>query len=250
MEAWSKEKALRELKKLAEQADYLHNSRPFQSEHMRWLTNCLQILEEIFGPASRYYLLFKDLRFAESSQYTLPVDIYLEYCKDLSKAKGILLGAKDYLKRKEIGEIYSARDSKYETSLIIRILHLIENQLRKAIRETPNSEKIVQNAFENLLIGADIEYSRESDSIKYSSKTYTPDFSIGKIELAIEIKLCKRSAREKEIIAEINDDILAYQTKYKNLFFIVYDIGCIRDIELFCGSFEEFQNVRVRVIKH
>ncbi len=64
------------------------------------------------------------------------------------------------------------------------------------------------------------------------------------------IALCHRSNREKEIIGEINDDILAYQTKYGNLLFVVYDVGHIRDTDRFVNSFEEHQNVMVHVVKH
>ncbi len=66
----------------------------------------------------------------------------------------------------------------------------------------------------------------------------------------MEAKLCKRYGREKEIIGEINDDILAYETKYGNLFFIIYDVGSIRDIEKFTDAFGTHTNVVVRVIKH
>ena len=104
--------------------------------------------------------------------------------------------------------------------------------------------------FENLLIGADIPYSREVDSIEYSSKTYTPDFSVQKADLAIEVKLCNRSGREKEIIAEINDDILAYKTKYGNIIFVIYDLGLIRDTERFIKNFEEQEGVFIKVVKH
>lgn len=111
--------------------------------------------------------------------------------------------------------------------------------MRKVIREIPSKEKQIQDAFENLLIGADIPYSREKESIEYSSKTYVPDFTIQKIDLAVDVKLCSKEGREKEIIAEINEDILAYQTKYGNLFFIVYDLGFIRDVDRFTGAFEK-----------
>jgi len=51
-------------------------------------------------------------------------------------------------------------------------------------------------------------------------------------------------------IAQINDDILAYRTKYGNAFFIVYDCGFIRDVDLFISSFEAQGDVYVRVVKH
>jgi hypothetical protein len=132
----------------------------------------------------------------------------------------------------------------------LKVLHLAEQKLRKVIRDKPEKEKQVQDAFESLLIGADMPYGREVDSIEYSSKTYSPDFSLMKISLAVEVKLCSREEREKELPAEINDDILAYQTKYQNLLFIVYDLGYIRDMDRFRKSFEEHENVTVRVIKH
>jgi hypothetical protein len=73
---------------------------------------------------------------------------------------------------------------------------------------------------------------------------------VAKLELAIEIKLCNREGREKEIVAEINDDIAAYKTKCGNLIFAVYNLGFIRDGDRFIGSFEEHTGVIVRVIKH
>ena len=126
----------------------------------------------------------------------------------------------------------------------------MEHSLRKVIREKPEKEKEVQDAFENLLIGAQIEYSREKEMIEYSSKSYIPDFTISKLDLAIDVKLCSKEGREKEIIPEINDDIMAYQTKYGNIFFIVYDLGFIRDIDRFTVAFEKKQNVIVKVVKH
>jgi len=172
------------------------------------------------------------------------------FLRDLGSAKGLLLGAINYLRKRELSDIYSAKDTGHETSLILKILHLAEQKLRKVVRDKPEKERQIQDAFENLLIGVDIPYGREVDSIEYSSKTYTPDFSLPKISLAVEMKLCNRSEREKELPKEINDDILAYQTKFPNLLFIVYDLGFIRDIDRFCGSFEQHENVTIRVIKH
>lgn len=67
--------------------------------------------------------------------------------------------------------------------------------------------------------------------------------------MAIEMKLCGRTDREKEIIPEINDDILAYKQKYRNQIFVIYDIGIIRDVEQFSSHFEENEGVLVRVVK-
>ena len=138
----------------------------------------------------------------------------------------------------------------FETTQILKIINLLDLNLRKMIRATPTQEKEIQDAFENLLIGANISYSRETESIEYSSKTYTPDFSIEKEDLAIEIKLSNKKEREKEIIAEINDDILAYKNKHKNVIFVVYDTGFIRDVERFSKNFEDQEGIVIKVIKH
>ncbi len=125
----------------------------------------------------------------------------------------------------------AAKTIQRESSSTFKIVDLAERKLRKVMRAKPQSEKEIQDAFENLLIGADIHYSREKERIEYSSKTYTPDFTVPECDIAIEIKYCSKQEREKDLIAEINDDILAYQTEYGNLLFVVYDAGFIRDVD-------------------
>jgi len=259
MKAWTKEEALQTLRELADEADRLRKSGARSTEHVMWLTKCLDTLEEIFGRASRYYLSFAALKWHETGSFItegwdpqayIDAKHHTAFLRDLGAAKGFLLGAASYLEVRDLADVYSAKDTGPEASLILKVLHLAEYKLRKVIRDRPDKESQVQDAFESLLVGADIPYSREVDSIEYSSKTYTPDFSLPRINLAVEVKLCGRSEREKELPEEINDDILAYQTKYENLLFIVYDLGFIRDVDRFCGSFEEHPNVTIRVVKH
>jgi len=258
MKTWTKEEALATLKELAEGADKLRNLRAFSTEHTMWVTRCLDTLEEVFGEASRYYLSFVDIKWGqippgtiietwilEDKQAAIDAKSHHYFLLQLGTAKGFLLGALGSLKDREITDVCTKRESGIEASLVLSVLNLAEQKLRKVIREKPEREKQVQDAFENLLIGADITFGREVDSVEYSSKTYTPDFSLRKIGLAVEIKLCNRSEREKELPEEINDDILAYQTKYQNLLFIIYDLGYIRDIDRFCGSFEQHENVTI-----
>lgn len=140
-----------------------------------------------------------------------------------------------------------ATESFPEASKIIR---LVESKLRTAMRKEPSDEKAVQDVVEALLLGADVNFSRELDIIEYSSRTYRPDFTLRGFDLVIEIKFCVDAAREKAIVQEINDDILAYRTKFKNLLFVVYDVGCIRDIAKFCSPFKAEDGITIRVIKH
>ena len=51
-------------------------------------------------------------------------------------------------------------------------------------------------------------------------------------------------------VLDTTDDILAYQTRYPILLFIVYDLGFIRDVDRFIEIFEKIKNVMVKVVKH
>jgi hypothetical protein len=262
---WTKDGALAELQGLAATARSLERNERFSEEHTRWLTRALAVVEEVFGQQSRYYLSFAALKWQESGSFVFggPSDPegswnparaierqhHQAYLKSLGAARGFLLGAADELERSDLRSVYKGKDTAPESSAIIRVINLAGPKLRKVIRSTPKNEKEVQDAFENLLIGADIAHSREADRIEYSSKTYAPDFTLPQLDLAIEIKLCAGQGREKVIIPEINDDILAYRTKYGNLLFVVYDVGQIRDVERFTASFEQHENVVVRIVK-
>lgn len=266
MDKWTKEAALKELDALVDIIERLRGERRFSALHTQWLTRTLTFLEEVFGPESRYYLTFASFKWGITGTIMVggPADPegswnpqkaverrhQEAYLEQLETARGLLLAARDHLKRVGLDAVYQGKDTGPESSAIMKVINLAERKLRKVIRAKPTKEKEVQDAFESLLIGADISYSREKESIEYSSKAYIPDFTMEKIDLAMDLKLCSHDTREKDIVAEINDDILAYQTKYGNLFFIIYDLGFIRDVDRFIDSFEKHQNVFVRVVKH
>ena len=105
---------------------------------------------------------------------------------------------------------------------------------------------------EDLFIGGNLDgqYTRDKENFVYSSKTYKPDFIFSKIDTVVEVKLCKTDDKEKAIIAEINDDVLAYKTKFSNLIFVVYDLGIIRDQDQFKTDLQSSGNVIVKIVKH
>jgi hypothetical protein len=262
LKVWTKEEALVTLRGLADEAEQLRTSKLFSAKHTMWIMKCLDTLQEVFGSESRYYLSFARIdwntlpspidtwEYGGNLQAAIEAKHHEYFLNYLESSKGFLLGAADYLEERELSDVYIAINKGNEASLVLKVLNLAEQKLRKVIRDRPSKERQVQDSFESLLVGADIPYGREIDSIEYSSKTYIPDFSLAELNLAVEIKLCSREEREKELPAEINDDILAYKTKYQNLIFVVYDLGIIRDKERFCGSFENYENVMVRVVKH
>lgn len=129
------------------------------------------------------------------------------------------------------------------------ISDLIEAHLRPSIFKDPGKEREIQDILETLFHVRALPYLREKVHIKYSSKTYVPDFTFDSLNLVVEAKLCNREGREKEIIDEVNADILAYQTKYESIIFIIYDLGFIRDVAQFSADIEKNPSVYSIVIK-
>lgn len=262
-ESWTDESALVEVRWLADQSKRDREADRHSAMHARWRARTFAFLEEIFGRDSHYYREFSRLTWAAGQyfidecevEYHVPVDQVVEkkhdraYRQQLETARGLLQAAADELERRGIDAVYRGKNTPAESSGILRVLALVERKLRKAIHSEPTAEKQIQDAFETLLHGADIGFSRESERIAYSSKSYVPDFVLPRLDLVVEFKLCT-NGREKAIIAEINDDIVAYRTRYGNLIFVVYDNGNIRDIDRFAASFEQQDHVLVRVVKH
>jgi len=214
MHSWAKETALKELDRLIAEIDILTKHRRYSAEHTRWIARTLAFLEEVFGRDSRYYLTFALFQWSETGSFiiggpgdpegswnpqaTIEKRHHAAYLRQLESAKGLLQAALDHLKRTDdIISVYQGKDTAPKSSAILRIINIAERKLRKVIRKTPKNEKEIQDAFEDLLIGADIPYSRGTESIEYSSKTYIPDFTIQKIDLVIETKLCVREGNNR-----------------------------------------------------
>lgn len=264
--SWTKETAIVELASLVDQTHILQGLKRNGEKHIRWVVKTRRFFAEIFGEESTYFVTFASLSWSRSGSYVVGGPAHsgesfnpqsgidrvnqAAYVQQLEVARGLLLAAKDELEEKEISLVYHGKNTGPETSSILKVINLAERKLRKVIRKEPTNEREVQDAFEGLLVGADISFSRETDSIEYSSKTYIPDFTMEKIGLAVEFKFCNRENREKEIIAEINDDVLAYKTKYGNQVFVIYDTGFIRDVERFGRNLADNDGVVVRVVKH
>jgi hypothetical protein len=256
----TEEEALEQLAAAIEETYELEKlPRSHTERHVRWIVNTSYLLHDIFGQDAGIYHNFQRLTYS-SKPGTIVQSLdpqaefdrldYEGYLRDLGIARGCLQAAIDVIKRKGIENVYEARDLVKESNLIIHVLSTIQSQLRKSIRETPNNEGMVQDHLETIFNVKGFDFLREKEHIEYSSKAYVPDFTFPSISATVEVKLCNSQRKEKDIISEINDDIVAYSTKYSNLIFIVYDIGIIRDLDMFRGSFSKHPNVIVEVIKH
>jgi len=129
------------------------------------------------------------------------------------------------------------------------VLDLINANLRASIFQTPEREKEIQNALEVIFRARGLEFCRETSTIKYSSKTFVPDFTFETLDLALEVKLCKTALKRKSLIDEINADIPAYRSRYRFAVFVVYDLGFIRDVSEFKSGIEGNPDVHVLVVK-
>lgn len=259
----SKEQAITGLQELIDKIESLKSSVARSEAHTRWLTNALYLTEKVFGRRSRVYWSLANLPWQRTGSFLVDHSFTAEehdekvgkvhhkaYLEQLDLARGLLEGGIDAINAYGIDGVYEAKDTSKEVGEIIRIMDLAESKLRKTIRATPKAEREVQDKFENLLVATDLEYLREQERILYSSKTYQPDFAFPGIDTVLEIKLCNREGREREIISEINDDIVAYKTRYPNIIFLVYDVGHIRDVDRFKEDIESQDGVIVVVVKH
>lgn len=129
------------------------------------------------------------------------------------------------------------------------LIDLIRATLRAAIHELPRREAEVQNAVETILRARQIQFRREAEHIPYSSKVFVPDFTLDAHDLALEVKLCDSPKREREIVDELNADIPAYQSRYRRILFVVFDVGAIRDVLTFQRDIENNPDIFVEVVK-
>ena len=260
----SQEQAIKRLQELIDEVESLKNNVARSEAHTKWLTNALYLTENVFGRTSRIYLSLADLPWYRTDRILVPWHVrdndeydkftnelhHKAYLEQLDTAKGLLKAGIDAIERYGMDKVYEEKDTSKDVGKTITLIDLAQNKLRKTMRTVPQDEKEVQDKFEDVLTSVDFKYLRDQETITYSSKSYKPDFTFPTIDTALEIKLCNRAGREKDIIAEINDDILAYKTKYPNVIFLVYDLGHIRDIDRFKADIESQDRVIVLVIKH
>ena len=94
------------------------------------------------------------------------------------------------------------------------------------------------------------DYDRETGRVKMSGKEWVPDFIIPRLKLCLEVKLLKSAQQHKAVVDEINADIRAYGTQYERQFYVIYDLGVIRDDAEFKRDLESVPGVTVLIIKH
>lgn len=244
-----------ELRELASQTSHLESDRKGGELHTRWALRVLTLLEDVFGKQSRFFKTFAGLTFRTHKQIVASYDEidYLlgsanreAYISQLETARGILVASADEVQRKGMINIRRADPE----SPAARVLDLVQNGTFRALVQTkPENEREVQDVFEGMLRATGLAYHREKERIPFSTRSYIPDFTFDAESLAVELKFAKHDGQDREFVAEINDDVCAYSTKWSTLIFVVYDIAGIRDVPRFSTDLER-ENVRVLVVKH
>lgn len=134
------------------------------------------------------------------------------------------------------------------------ILNFLRANLRKAIYDEPKNEKDVQNAIESLLVGKGLQkgisYDRETGRVKLAGKESVPDFIFPPESMALEIKFSNREGKLSSIVDEMNADILAYSESYRLVWFLIYDMGFIRDEDEIIDGLEKTEHVKCAIVKH
>ena len=93
------------------------------------------------------------------------------------------------------------------------------------------------------------DYDRETGRTKSSGKEDIPDFVLKLSNTALEVKLVKSKDSKRQVIEQMRADVLAYQVGYKQVLFVVYDLGFVNDVAEFVSGFSVTPGVRVVVIK-
>lgn len=134
------------------------------------------------------------------------------------------------------------------------IVNIIEKFFRTQFDNPPENEKNVQEQLRKFFDAngykQGVDYEKESGKFHFSGREYIPDFVFKNINTVLEVKLLKDKARKNIIIEEMNADCNAYLKEYSSIIFLVYDIGCISNVEEFIRDFENKPNITVLVIKH
>lgn len=258
--AWTKESALEEARDLIKTAESLAGSHRRSPDFIEWMIRSGEFIHDVLGPSSSEKFTFNRIPWGPHGSFitdafnferAMAQHEHRAFIEGLSVAVGVLQSCQRKIEKSEdLDDVYAGPDESDEGSEILRLLSIAEHKLRKTVKDQPEDEAEVQDRLEALLIGADLDYNREKDRVQIATKATQPDFTLPTSSTAVEVKFCNSKTREKAIIDEMNADIRAYKRRYKNVVFVVYDVGVIQHVDTFRKSFEDEEGVHVIVVKH
>jgi AAA+ ATPase superfamily predicted ATPase len=129
------------------------------------------------------------------------------------------------------------------------LMELLQTKLRLAVGGANKiTEKLVQDIINTMLITAGFHLEKEF-TFHYKDKAYRSDFILPDLRAALEIKLIKTSSQVGPIIDQLEADLGAYQSRYRYLFVLVYDLSNSSRIDQYVGASEN-PFIRYIVIRH
>lgn len=130
------------------------------------------------------------------------------------------------------------------------IVDALNRSLRPAFREVPRNERDVQDAVDQILRVLGLDYVRDKEVAPVGPTSFKPDFTVGSLDLAIEVKFANEKHTAADVQRELAEDVTAYKTKWKHLIAVVYDLGVIQDPEQMRRDNEAHFGVTVVIVKH
>jgi len=164
---------------------------------------------------------------------------------------GRIITDKDYcFKCKAREPIFLTMNSFTIEDIIDKIKEAIDIGLRKSIDDREVSdESIIRDMIHGLLATAGYEFKKGTPRHKFSVKGFQPDLTSDSLSTAIEVKLIDSKGDVSKSVEGLSADIEPYKSKFKNILFVVYDLGFVSDVDEYCKDFEKIDGVDILIIK-
>lgn len=105
-----------------------------------------------------------------------------------------------------------------------RIVEVLQEGLPAACkRHKPKDEPHLQELCDGVLRAGDFRLQREFPFLRWAVVMTKPDWSVGELDLLVELKYVRASKDIRPITRDIAEDITKYGDSNKNVLFVVYD---------------------------
>jgi hypothetical protein len=130
----------------------------------------------------------------------------------------------------------------------------IKEAIRKGLRKSIGDRKIekefeIRDIIDGLLTVAGYDFKKETPEEKFSAKGFRPDLTSKNLSTVIEVKLIDSQGDVSKSVEGLSADIEPYKKRFKNILFVVYDLGFVNDIEEYCKDFKKIDGVDILLIK-
>lgn len=137
-----------------------------------------------------------------------------------------------------------------EDVVIDKVKNAIEKGLRKSIGDRKIEKEFeVRDIIDGLLTVAGYDFQKETPENKFSAKRFRPDLTSESLSTVIEVKLIKIKGDVSKSVEGLSADIEPYKSRFKNILFVVYDLGFVNDVDEYCKDFRKIDRVDILLVK-